>query len=201
MTQCYYFLMHRAGFVLAGGQSARMGRDKALLPYESGTLIEAVARRVRAAVSTVAVIGDPVKYQGLGYPVHADLAPGCGPLSGLHSALSLRWADWNLVVACDMPRLATSILAALLERAEAVSDPALVCVVPLSEEGEPQPLCAVYHCSCLSLVERALAEKRRKMKVLLTELHCVRLGRWPSRMFTNVNTPEEWSNLERDASL
>jgi molybdopterin-guanine dinucleotide biosynthesis protein A len=199
MTQCYHFLMHRAGFVLAGGQSARMGRDKALLPYGSATLIEAVAGRVRAVVNPAALIGDPRKYAHFGYPVHPDLVPGSGPLGGLHAALHLGWADWNLVVACDMPYLTGTILAALFERAESVADPQLACVVPLTEDGEPEPLCAVYHSSCLSAVERALNEKRRKMKVLLSELQCVRQGGWPSRLFTNVNTSEEWTDLAEDA--
>lgn len=178
-----------------------MGRDKALLPYRSATLIEAVASHLKAAVDRVAVIGEPHKYADLGLPVYPDLVPGCGPLGGLHAALSLRWADWNLVVACDMPELAAPVLLELLHQASAVADPDQACVVPVSEGGEPEPLCAVYHQSCLAVVARALTEKRRKMKVLLGELNCIYQGRWPARLFTNVNTPEEWSHFERDGGL
>lgn len=199
MARCYYFLMSCAGFVLAGGDSTRMGRDKALLPFGSGSLIETVASRIATVTSQVAILGDPVKYAQLAYPVYPDLVPGCGPISGLHTALSLHLADWNLLVACDMPRLTAPILYALLEQAESILEPQFVCVIPRTENGELQPLCAAYHSSCLPRVERALREKKFKMKVLLSELNIVSPDGWPAAAFTNVNTPEEWLDLNRDA--
>src|ERR1700686_3791867 len=78
--QCYYSLMRRSGFVLAGGASSRMGRDKALLAYGETTLLEHVARAVRDAVGSVTLIGGPDRYGELGYAVFRDIVPGCGPL-------------------------------------------------------------------------------------------------------------------------
>src|ERR1700737_2946897 len=101
--QCYYSLMRRSGFVLAGGASSRMGRDKALLAYRETTLVEYVARVVREAVGSVTLIGDPDRYRELGHKVYRDKVSGCGPLGGTHTALSVSATDWNLVVACDMP--------------------------------------------------------------------------------------------------
>ena len=84
LDQCYYSLMEPSGFVLAGGLSSRMGRDKALLPYRGKTLVEHVAETVSEALPEssrpVAIIGDPGRYGNLGYPVHPDSVPGCGPL-------------------------------------------------------------------------------------------------------------------------
>jgi molybdopterin-guanine dinucleotide biosynthesis protein A len=197
----YHFSMHWAGFVLAGGRSARMYRDKALLPRGPGTLLESVARQLQQAVNKVAVIGDPLQYARFGYPVYSDFIPGCGPISGLHTALCVQAAEWNLIVACDMPRVASPLFKALRERAEMVAEPTAACVVPLSEAGELEPLCAAYHASCLPSVARALQEQRFKMKDLLTELQCVHLDGWPPPMFANINTPEEWREWKRDPSL
>jgi molybdopterin-guanine dinucleotide biosynthesis protein A len=187
-----------AGFVLAGGQSARMGRDKALLRYGPATLIEATASLILAVTGHAAIIGDPLKYGQFGYPVYPDCTPGHGPMGGLQAALNLGLADWNLVLACDMPRLTAGLLSALLDRAGSVADPQLACVAPLGEKGRFEPLCAVYHSSCLPAVERALGENRFRMRLLLSELKTVDIGKWPSAVFANVNTPEDWAGLGRD---
>src|SRR5437868_193761 len=93
----------RAGFLLAGGRSSRMGRDKALLAVGNSTLLEIVAARVRDAAGSVIVIGPPDHYAYLGLTVQADLIPDCGPLGAVYTALKTSEADWNLLVACDMP--------------------------------------------------------------------------------------------------
>ena len=109
--------MQRSGFVLAGGGSSRMGRDKALLPYRGITLLEHLARTVQEAAGAVALVGDPVRYSSLGYPVYRDKFPGCGPLGGIYTALAVSSTDWNLIVACDMPGISVDVLRILLDSA------------------------------------------------------------------------------------
>src|SRR5512142_2916527 len=107
-----------AGFVLAGGRSSRMGQDKALLPWKGSTLIESVAREVFNAAGSVTLIGSPERYGSLGFPVISDKIQGCGPLGGLHAALSVTTAEWNILVACDMPAVTSELLKELLAAAE-----------------------------------------------------------------------------------
>jgi molybdopterin-guanine dinucleotide biosynthesis protein A len=184
--------MQRAAFVLAGGGSTRMGRDKALLPYGDGTLIEHVARQVREAAGSAVILGDPARYGIFGYPVQSDLVPGCGPLGGLYSALRTTTAEWNLIVACDMPGISRSLLNALFAQAAA---PALA-VLPVAPNGKLEPLCALYHQRCLAIVEQALKEKRFTMRDLAAQLNPT-LCPWPDAdAFANVNTPVEWAELE-----
>jgi len=114
--------MQASGFVLAGGASKRMGRDKALLPFDGTTLVEHVAKIVCQAVGSapgsVALVGDPDRLSHLGLPVFPDELPGCGPLSGIYTALKITQTDWNVVVACDMPGVSADVLRALLRCAE-----------------------------------------------------------------------------------
>jgi molybdenum cofactor guanylyltransferase len=184
--------MQVSGYVLAGGASSRMGQDKALLPYGGTTLVERLAGIVREAAGSVAVVGDPKKYGGLGYSVFADRLPGCGPLGGLYTALSISSADWNLVVACDMPGISVEILHTLLDGAGASSKN---CVVAASVGGEMEPLCAIYHRRCLAAVSRAIQEKRFKMKDLVAELDPLIIPVDPAALL-NVNTPAEWAEFE-----
>lgn len=183
-----YGKAHRAGFVLVGGQSSRMGRDKALLPYGDSTLAGHVAFEVKAAAGTAALVGDPERYGGLGYPVVPDLRPGCGPLAGVEAALRATGARWNLVAACDMPRLNAQFLTALFERAGRAG---ALCTAPVAPDGRPEPLCAVWRRDSLPLVEDALDRGVRKMAEALA---IAGAAYWPvdeAAWFENWNAPED----------
>lgn len=169
-----------------------MGRDKALLPFNGSTLAQSVAEAVRAAAGTVILVGKPACDGLLSYV--PDLYPGEGPLGGILSALEHSRADWNLIAACDMPRLSTGFLEQLLDAAESCGGDALV---PAGPSGHWEPLCAVYHRSSLQGLYAAFARGIRKIAVALQE---VRTVTWPVSevaYFQNVNTPEDWAPYER----
>jgi molybdenum cofactor guanylyltransferase len=179
-----------AGFVLCGGRSSRMGRDKGLLPVDGKTLLERTAERVRAAVGSVTLIGAPERYAHLGLPMAPDLIADCGPIGGLHTALKMTHADWNLLVACDMPGVTVEFLGELLAAAIARGS---ACLVPETESGQ-HPLCAVYHRHAVGAVEFAIQHKRFKMHDLTQLLEA---ASWPVRdasVLENVNTPLEWGS-------
>jgi len=190
----------RGGFVLVGGHSTRMGRDKALLEFHGATLAGRIAECVRRVAGNVTLIGPPDRYRELGYTVIPDRVPGCGPLGGVYTALSASHAEWNLMVACDMPLVTPELLDVLFSDAE--SGPSIVdCVVPelatpVAPEGSRlDPLCAVYHRRCGSAARRALDRKILKMHDFVSTL---RLRRHPvadPALLRNINTPPEWSSL------
>ena len=188
----------RAGFVLAGGRSSRMGQDKARLPWKGSTRIESVAREVFLGAGNVTLIGSRSfsgeRYGNLGFPIIYDEVEGRGPLGGLHAALSGTTAEWNLLVACDMPALTHPLLQELLAAAEVSGADALVPSTPAGLE----PLCAVYHVRLLPLVQSALDSKLLKMHDFISTIQA-RL--WPapdSAAFRNLNTPEQLTS-ERGA--
>ena len=177
-----------AGFVLTGGRSSRMGRDKALLSIDGSLLVERTAEVVRAAAGNVTLIGAPERYAHLGLPVLPDLAPGGGPICGLHAALKATRADWNLVVACDMPGLTAAFLSDLLVAAQQLG---CACLTPQTASAL-HPLCAVYHRRSVDIVEFAIQHNSFKMHDLLKSLDAVS---WPvaePSLLENVNTPLEW---------
>lgn len=183
----FFMPKRRAGFVLAGGRSSRMGRDKALLPWKGSTLVESVAREVFIAAGNVTVIGSPELYGNVGFPVIPDRIDGCGPLGGLYTALSVTTADWNVLVACDMPAVTHQLLEELLAGAEGSGADALVPETPVGLE----PLCAVYHARLLPSVESAIQSKLLKMHDFISTIQACR---WPvshAGFFRNLNTPEQ----------
>lgn len=180
--------MRMAGFVLIGGQSSRMGSDKALLPWHSASLVEDIAGKVESAAGTVHLLGDPQRYGHFGYGCLPDRRLGLGPLAGIEAALLSQLGELNLITACDIPGLQIPWLQSLLRSA---AQPGTRCTVLLDSNGEKQPLCAVYHANCLPDVQCALEEGRLKMRELMARLNA-RTVSIPSPL-PNVNTPEEWS--------
>lgn len=190
------------GFVLTGGESRRMGRDKALLPFGEHPLAVWMAKQVETACGTVSLVGDPEKYSGLGFAVLADLLPGQGPLGGIHAALARSEAYANLVVGCDLPYLSVEFLKRLLAIAEETDADA---VIPESPECGYEPLCAVYTLSCRSPIEKALRRGQRKVSDVLASLRIqvVSCREWKpfdrcGKMFRNLNTPEDYEEARRD---
>ena len=177
----------RAGFVLAGGRSSRMGQNKALLPWKGSTLIQSVAREVFEAAGNATLIGSPELYGKLGFPVIPDRIEGCGPMGGLHAALSAKAAEWTLLVACDMPAVTHELLTALLDVAEISNADA---VVPATPHGL-EPLCAVYHSRLLPAVEFAIQSKLLKMHDFLSTIQVRSWVAPDASLFRNLNTPEQ----------
>jgi molybdenum cofactor guanylyltransferase len=116
---------HIAAFVLAGGRSSRMGREKGLLEFGGEPLIVRIVRLVEPLVHEVFVVGAPEPYSKLGLRAIADRSfrfeEGAetvrAPLVGIATALSETTVSWNLVLACDLPYLTPQWLDWLLERA------------------------------------------------------------------------------------
>lgn len=187
------------GYVLVGGQSSRMGRDKALLELDGRTLLRKTYELLERVCGQAVIVGPAARYASLGLPLIEDARPGCGPLSGLESALadcqgSARGAaEWALVVACDMPSLDERALRQLLREAE--KQDGAQAIVPVSADGRRQPLCALYRAGARDAVSKQLETGNFRLLEALGRLAC----RWvpfdSSRHFLNVNTPEEWEAI------
>ncbi len=172
-----------------------MGTDKALLPYLSGSLVEHVARQVSGVAGAVSLVGRPELYGHLGYPVYADHTAAKGPLGGIYTAVSLRQAEWNLILACDLPNTRADELRRILDAAHSAGSRA-DCVIACDDSGRLQPLCSAYHARCLPKLEDAVAQNRLKLTDMLAGLNCVILSGLDPNVFLNVNTPADWANKD-----
>ena len=188
--------------IQAGGESRRMGEDKALLPFLGEPLIARVIQRVSQLADEVLVTTNrPPGYGFLGLPLFADVLPGTGALGGLYTALSVAQGALVAVVACDMPFVNPDILALGRDR---ILTSSADLAVPRTEEGF-EPFHAVYRReTCLPAIREALDAGERKLiswypSVKLVILSPEELLQYDPRLvaFWNVNTPEELVEAEQ----
>lgn len=182
------------GIVLAGGQSRRMGTDKALLAWEEGTLLSAAVKKLVGLCSEIIVVGPK---RGLSHPVlwTTDRVIGAGPLAGLEAGLTAASFEETLVLACDMPLVSTALLRTLSSSAAAAD------VVLPRHVGGYEPLCAWYRRSaCLPVIRQLLQAGHSRMQFLLPLVRTVAVspdnggydGVAPEMFFSNVNTQDDY---------
>jgi molybdopterin-guanine dinucleotide biosynthesis protein A len=200
-----------AAFILAGGRSSRMGRDKAWLGLAGVPLVLRIARAVEPLVSSVTVIGhgasDAGRFEILGLAAIPDRLPAraasgessCGPLGGIVTALNATRCSWNLVLACDLPYITTAWLQWLLGRGSATEGTGAQAVVP-ERTGSVEPLAAVYRKECAQALAAALGRGVRKVSEALDDLRVARIpeAEWRAldpegNVLANMNTPEEYA--------
>jgi len=174
-----------SGWVLVGGRSSRMGRDKALIEIGGRPLALVAAEALGVVCESVTLVGDPDRYQALGLTVISDRQRGAGPLSGIEAALGATRSEWNLIAACDMPSLDALLLRKL---ARAVADDA---AIPQYPDGSIEPLCAVYHQRCHAAAAEALDAGLRRISDFIARLTVRYVQVTDPRPFLNLNTPED----------
>jgi molybdenum cofactor guanylyltransferase len=153
-------------FALAGGESSRMGTNKALLEFGGVPLILRVTQLLSAVAEAATVVGLPDAYAGLGLHAIRDEWPGTGPLGGIATALRASESEWNLVVACDLPYLTKPWLEFLVQRACASGADT---VLPMNDAGA-EPLCAMYNKGAEAAIWLALDRGTRKVTDALAGL-------------------------------
>ncbi len=196
------------GLVLCGGQSARMGHDKALAEFDGVPMLARALTVLDGVCSNVLLACGPLpRYGDFGRELVLD-APcgspvGLGPLAGLAAGLCRArdlGIEWALVLACDLPLCTTELVCQLLEHAR--RERADVCLLEL--ERGTQPLLGVYRSAVGELAQAAVARGDRRM----VSFHSDRLGGRSLRLChlraqdaraslqaSNVNTPEDLARL------
>jgi len=190
--------------VQAGGESRRMGQDKALMTFLGRPLIQRVVDRLKPlADETIVTTNHPEDYRFLGLPLFPDLMPGRGALGGLYTALSSATCETVAVVACDMPFASP----ALIEAAEGLLVQEEADVVIPDSGGGLEPMHAIYRrATCIPAIEAAIQADRWKLiswfpevKVRILQPDEVKQYDPAGLAFWNLNTPEEFAEAEKTA--
>jgi molybdopterin-guanine dinucleotide biosynthesis protein A len=186
------------GIVLSGGESRRMGRDKAFLKLDGVPLIEHVLRTLRGIFPKIIIVTkNPAAYALYDAVVIHDAVDKPGPLTGIYSGLLHSTDEHNFVVACDMPFLNSGLIlymAGLVQGYDIVVPKVAGCV---------EPLHAIYSKGLLPLIERRLQQDARQIQGLFNEARVLHLMETEivrydpeKRSFKNLNTPEEFKEAQ-----
>jgi len=190
--------------IQAGGESRRMGQDKALMPFLGRPLIQRVVDRLTPIADEVIITTNtPDDYRFLGLRLFPDLIPDRGALGGLYTALSSAGFPLTAVVACDMPFASPALIEAMLKLI--VQEDADV-VIPDSGGGL-EPMHAIFRReTCIPAIKSAIDNDQWKLiswfpQVKVRILRPVEVARYdPSGLaFWNLNTPSEFAEAEKAA--
>ena len=189
--------------VLAGGQSKRMGRDKALLELDGIPLLTRTCN-LALTVSNVVYVVSSRDYVGV-------IPEGCdriddrvlnGPLYAFAEALNQigdkLQTNWILLLSCDLPYLDSDTINQWILQLDQVLDDAIAYLAKNSQ-GFSEVLCGFYRIECKSSLIEYVNQGGRSFQQWLRSQVVEELVWDDRRIFFNCNTPEDWQRL-RDRS-
>jgi molybdopterin-guanine dinucleotide biosynthesis protein A len=191
-------------YILIGGRSSRLGRDKAFVNLAGKTLMQHAVDAVSEGLepSRVTAVAANASQFAIGaivadVPFIFDLHENRGPLAGLHAALAYAETPWIFILACDYPFLSPEFINVLSSKV----DDKYGCVVPEQNDGRLQPLCGFYKVSvAMPIVEEVIEEPRvpPPMHEIVSGLtpRIVRFDEYShldnaDRLFVNINTLDD----------
>lgn len=203
--------------ILAGGKSSRMGRDKASLLFGQETFLQRIAAELDAC-------GFGEKYVSLGsgtaekagfhipggWTVIRDRYRDCGPLGGIHAALSACRAEWALFVSCDTPLYRREFADLLISKIPGTDTEPEHCVgtqllVPVTPDGRWHMTCALWRKSLLPEVEAQLKSGDYRLRKLCLKdggpspgtvlVHLEGEQAAFAEMLNNINTEEDYRQM------
>ncbi|NEP13208.1 MAG: molybdenum cofactor guanylyltransferase [Symploca sp. SIO2C1] len=196
-----------SAIVLAGGQSSRLGQDKALIALQGIPLLQQVCEVALKCTSEVYVVTSwPERYQDIlpdtcqlirEVPLPVEKSPH-GPLVGFAQGIAQVKTDWVLLLACDLPYLQGEVLQGWATRLAQVQKQA-IALLPRQAKGW-EPLCGFYRRQCLPRLTEFINQGGRSFQRWLAENMVEELPVSDARMFFNCNTPKDLELLKKKNS-
>lgn len=184
------------GVLLAGGQSRRMGRDKARIEINGEMLFTRSLALMQRYFSKVLIAGDRPDLAQPGIPTVADIFPGSA-LGGLYTGLNAAQTEWIFVVPCDMPYPDGRLVEMLLSQRAGVD-----AVVPRTPKGY-EPVFAAYHRNCLPHMEEMLRNGQHRIydfyqRIGIRYLDWQQMPPGWERALLNLNSPEQLALIGKE---
>lgn len=187
-------------FILSGGKSSRIGKNKSLLEIDGKPLIQRLTDLLDSIFQKVLISSnEPELYDFLGKKIVKDIYPGRGPLSGIYSALNYTSSEKNFIIGCDLPFISIELVKYLTSYQSDAQ------ILLLRADERVQPLCGIYSKSIMQEVENLLVESANselKLKGSIIELmsrvqteiiDVTNSNFYHPDLFFNVNTPEDFN--------
>lgn len=196
-----------SSIVLAGGESSRLGKDKAFLEVKGDFLIERIIKKLRQLSEEIIIVANEVdRYEEFEAIVVSDVYPGKGSLGGIYSGVRRASNAHSLVVACDMPFLNVSLLRYMQILAASYD----VVIPRIGQHTEA--LHAIYSKDCLPFMEDQLQKSDLKIihffphvRVRYVEQEEIEVFDAQHLSFFNINTVADlqearkmWSQWDRN---
>jgi molybdopterin-guanine dinucleotide biosynthesis protein A len=175
------------GYVLAGGKSSRMGRDKALIELGGKPLLAHAVKKLRRVCMDVRVLGANPEL-GAYAPIVPDVHPDCGPLGGMEAALMHSIFAWNMFLPVDMPFLPSAFLHNWVHRTLA-REKMGARLAMFTVDGVPQPTLALVHRDVAPFVTSAVERGEFKLYPVLERAGkelAAKQGVWLGIAFPNL---------------
>lgn len=181
--------------IQAGGKSSRMGQDKGLIDFGGMALVAYIYQQIKGLSNDIFIVSNsPEEYNAFGLPVYKDVYRNIGALGGIHTVLSSMKTDHALVLACDMPFVNRDVIEQLISYANNYD----VVVPRIDPRGFVEPFKAVYGRTCLTEVEAAIQQGKRRVISFFDNVRVKYVDREELQpydpdfqSFMNVNTPED----------
>ncbi len=157
--------MENALVILCGGESSRMGSDKALLPFGNCCLIEYLVHKFEPYFSKIYL---SVKQKGVYAHLNlnvleiSDIYLNAGPLVGIFSTLSMIDEDKAFYLSIDNPFFNPKLAARLLDECEGYD----ICTIERQDNSVDEALFAVYSKSCITKLGKCLLLRQYSISVV-----------------------------------
>ncbi len=180
--------------ILAGGQSRRMGRDKALLEVDGLPLIQRIHQVASACVDRVYIVGPVRPELPIAWQYLTESQPHQGPLLAFQQSLCQASADWILLLACDLPYLEIPTIQHWQQNLAQLPDSSIAYLALGKNKGTAntyETLCGFYRDRCLPSLNKFIAKGGHSFQGWLATAEVTTIPNPDPRMFTNWNSASD----------
>jgi len=180
-----------SAIILAGGNSSRMGRNKALLKINERAIIEIIISTLQKFTNEIIISSNDNDFEYLGYPIVNDSKVDAGPIAGIHAGLVAAKKRCSIIISCDTPFVSPLVFEAMYSYISEYD-----IAVP-SHSQWIEPLIGMYSKNVIPILDEMLINSNYSPMQLIRKVNSIILpmdenSLLPTNWFYNINTPEDF---------
>lgn len=179
-------------YILCGGKSSRMGRDKGLVMLQKKHFIDHIISGLNNVSREIVLVTHNSEYSHFGLPIVNDHYKDKGPLGGIHAALKHTNQERIMILSCDIPLLDASVLKRLIAEKKTAD------IIFAKTATNWHPLIGIYSKKILKNLEAHLEKDQLRLFDFIKTNNYRALNFTEERAFTNINTPEVLARVEQE---